>query len=172
MNYQGPYHYSIILTGPENQRSILSRLKDGKITSFQNPTTVAKRPKLYMVKIKDEIVYVGYTSQSISSRLVYGLKANGKNGYHGYKWKHEIDQVELFVFVFDKLLTGNKNLDKPDKEFVEAIEAELVFKIRTETGKWPKWQNEIHFNNVSQKLVRGMAEKMYEYVNEKNKYQS
>lgn len=167
MNYQGPYHYSIILTGSDKQRTILSCLQNGRITNFKQPTTIAKRPKLYAVKIKDEIVYVGYTSQSISSRLVYGLKADGRNGYHGYKWKQEADQLELFVFVFDKLLTGDKELDKKNKEFAEAIEAELVFKIRTETGKWPKWQNEIHFNNSGGQLVRAMAGKMYEYVNEK-----
>ncbi|MDO8578754.1 MAG: hypothetical protein Q7R50_06200 [Dehalococcoidales bacterium] len=33
------------------------------------------------------------------------------------------------------------------KSSVEAIEGELVYYIREKTGKWPKYQMEIHFHS-------------------------
>ncbi|TDE05820.1 hypothetical protein [Flavobacterium sandaracinum] len=34
-----------------------------------------------------------------------------------------------------------------ERSFVEAVEGELVYLVRQKTGKWPLFQNEIHFNN-------------------------
>ena len=47
----------------------------------------SKQPKIYVVKSKDDLLYVGYASQSLITRLSQGFRAAGKNGYHGYKWK-------------------------------------------------------------------------------------
>jgi len=96
-------------------------------------------PKLYVVKHGSEIYYVGITCQDIRKRLRYGFSATGKHGYHGYKWKDQ-DTVELLIWSF------------PDstQEYVEAIEAELVYFIREKTGKWPKYQMEIHFHGASE----------------------
>jgi len=112
-----------------------------KISHFIAPDTKAGIKKLYVVKNGGEIYYVGITSQSISSRLRYGLKADGEHGYHGYKWKDKITQAELLIWSF------------PDatQEHVEAIEAELVYFIREKTSKWPKYQMEIHFHGASEK---------------------
>ena len=103
--------------------------------------------ELHVVKNGGEIYYVGITSQSISSRLRYGLKADGKHGYHGYKWKDKITQAELLIWSFP----GST------QEHVEAIEAELVYFIREKTGKWPKYQMEIHFH-VASESERQVAE--------------
>lgn len=103
----------------------------------------SRHPKIYVIKSELEFLYVGYASQSLITRLNQGFRAAGKNGYHGYKWK-KLEKVEVHVFVFPILA------DTPTKEtrlYFEAIEAELVFQIRTFTGKWPLYQNEIHFNN-------------------------
>ncbi|WP_051287064.1 hypothetical protein [Algoriphagus mannitolivorans] len=103
----------------------------------------SKQPKIYVIQSKNDLLYVGYASQSLITRLKQGFRASGKNGYHGYKWK-KLEKVDVHVFVFPILA------DTPAKEsrlFFEAIEAELVFQIRTHTGKWPLYQNEIHFNN-------------------------
>jgi hypothetical protein len=166
MNYSGPYRHKLILAGSEENRAIAAILKDGKQVHFSSPLTKNKVPKIYVIKIDGEVVYIGFTSQSVTSRLNYGLKANGKNGYYGYQWRNKTDEVELLVFVFDKLLTGNKDLDKKDREFVEAIEAELVYQFRSQNGEWPKYQNEIHFNNSDRKGVLGITEYIYKYITE------
>ena len=124
------------------------KLLDGKIVSyydnlmgaelkgFYKKMTINKVPKIYILKSADEYLYVGMTTQSIAIKLKSGLKANGKNGYHGYKWKDKID-ISLYVWSLEKL----------EKLQAENIEAEIVYLIREKTGFWPLSQNEIHFNN-------------------------
>jgi hypothetical protein len=92
--------------------------------------------KLYLLRDSEFYQYVGTTFQSIKKRLNQGLKANGKNGYHGYKWKTKT-QIELFVWTFEGL----------ERYQIENVEAELIYLIRREYGKWVFAQNEIHFNN-------------------------
>ena len=162
MNYIVKNPYLLILSGDEQIRKVQTVLQDGKIVKFDKLLNKSRTPKIYAIKINGELVYIGYTSQPINIRLNSGLKASGKNGYHGYKWKNESDQIELRTYVFfEKPLSGNRAEDKNTIDFVEAIEAELVFKFRQEKGVWPKYQNEIHFNNVSRKTVRAMAENIY-----------
>lgn len=92
--------------------------------------------KLYIITVKERIVYVGVTTSAIRSRLYSGLNASGKGGYHGYKWKIS-SGGKIFIFQFSRL----------NKIQMENIEAELVYLTRLKTGKWPLSQNEIHFNN-------------------------
>jgi hypothetical protein len=115
-----------------------------KIEHFISPDTKPV-PKLYVVKNNRDICYVGITSQSISSRLRIGFIDNGHYGYHGYKWKDKIDQADLLIWAFDKGIN------------IEAIEAELVFFIREKTGKWPKYQMEIHFHHEVTEIERQIA---------------
>lgn len=37
--------------------------------------------------------------------------------------------------------------EKDSVAYAKAVEAELVYCVRKETGKWPLAQHEIHFNN-------------------------
>ncbi len=76
---------------------------------------------------------------SLNRAMRQGFSAQGEHGYHGYKWKNQ-DTVEILIWSF------------PDstQEHVEAIEAELVYFIREKTGKWPKYQMEIHFHGASE----------------------
>ena len=119
---------------------------NGKTTShFITPDTKAKIQKLYVLKNSKEIYYVGVTSLSMSSRLGIGYRAKGEQGYHGYKWIGKIPGAELLVWCFTK----------SDRSPVEAIEGELVYLVRNLTGKWPKYQMEIHFHpDVSDKEKR------------------
>ena len=104
---------------------------------------------------------MGYASQSIGKRLGQGLRNSGVNKNLGYKWK-QLLEVELFVFVFDKELKGNKHKDdKPFIDFAEAVEAEIVFLVKQNTGNWPEFQNEIHFNNNEIEKVKKIASQMY-----------
>ena len=107
---------------------------------FLYPDVSDNLPKLYVVKRGKDIYYVGITRQDIRKRLRQGFSAKGEHGYHGYKWKNQ-EIAELLIWSF------------PDstQEHVEAIEAELVYFIRDKTGKWPKYQMEIHFHGASEK---------------------
>ncbi|RZK13166.1 MAG: hypothetical protein EOO46_00340 [Flavobacterium sp.] len=93
-------------------------------------------PKVYIIKANELFLFIGVTTQSLTSRFRYGFNAIGKNGYYGYQWKTRL-LVELYVWYFEAF----------DRNQVENIEAELAFLIRAKTGKWPIDQNEIHFNN-------------------------
>jgi len=93
-------------------------------------------------------------STSIKTRFQRGCaafnhyidKEKARNGYKGYKW-------------LDKTLNPKRNLtisvvifpeeydSKPKRSFIEAIEGELVYLVRQNTGRWPACQNEIHFSN-------------------------
>lgn len=164
MKFTGPYCYTLFLSG-ENGKRVISKKKCNGVTSkFQKPVTLSKTPKIYILKHEGEIVYVGYASQAIGTRLGQGMSAAGLNGYHGYKWK-QVDELELFVYVFDQELKGGKHKD--DKQYTllaEAVEAELVYKVREETGKWPEFQNEIHFNNHERAMARRIAGEIYEKI--------
>ena len=83
---------------------------------FVYPDVADKLPKLYVVKHGKEIYYVGITTQDIRKRLRQGFSAKGEHGYHGYKWKEQ-SSVELLIWSFPE----------STKEYVETIEAELVF---------------------------------------------
>lgn len=109
---------------------------NGKLAKVFMPHDTADNcPKLYVVKQGQEIIYVGITKQDIRKRLRYGITARGEHGYNGYKWKR-LTEVELLIWTFP----GGKIED------TEAIEGEVVYFIRDRTGKWPKYQMEIHFH--------------------------
>lgn len=112
---------------------------------FIAPDTKAGTQKLYVLKNSKEIYYVGVTSLSMSSRLRSGYRAKGEHGYHGYKWIGKISRAELLVWCFTKSRRSR----------AEAIEGELVYLVRNRTGRWPKYQMEIHFHpDVSAKAKR------------------
>lgn len=166
MKYSAPYRFQLkIEDSVESRKNMVIEL-DGNPTRFSSPLTNNKVPKIYVIKIAGEIVYIGYTSQSITTRLKNGLRANGKTGYHGYKWKNEIDQMELLVFVFDVTLTIDKDQNRSIINTVEAIEAELVYQHREQTGNWPKFQHEIHFNNWKRERVLVIAKHIYRFITE------
>jgi hypothetical protein len=160
MKYLGPFMYTLFVSGTKDKRVIYKKEQIGENVNFQKPVTEKSRPKIYILKSENELIYIGYTGQSISSRLNYGMRANGRNGYHGYKWKNELDSVDLYVFVFEPF-SGNEKDNKKYKQFVEAIEAELVYKVRKETDFWPRSQSEIHFNNKQSEEVRNIATFIY-----------
>jgi hypothetical protein len=111
-------------------------------THFIAPDTESGVQKLYVVKDGKDICYVGITSQSISSRLRTGFLDYGHYGYHGYKWKDKLKHAELLVWAFADT----------EKDSIEAVEGELVYLVRSRTGRWPKYQMEIHFHpDVSDK---------------------
>lgn len=125
----------------------------GNLTAKLSKPLTTSDYKIYVITSDKKVLYIGTTKSSLKSRLNSGLKANGKNGYHGYKWKNE-KNIRLFVWNFSGL----------DKYQTENIEAELAYNVRNKTGKWPKFQNEIHFNNSYEEKGKRIAENMYEQI--------
>ena len=99
----------------------------------------SRKPKLYIVSVDEEPIYVGITKQSIRNRLRYGWSADGKTGYHGYAWRHAHTEATLDIWCNDDAPDDNSTLD------IETVEAEVVFLIRR-AGQWPQHQIEIHFH--------------------------
>lgn len=174
MDFHSPQTYTLIISGNKENRVLQKKQQNGIDTDFKYPVTKDKCPKIYILKHNDEIVYVGYTGQSMTARLSYGFKVNGENGYYGYKWKVE-DELELIVFVFEQQFQEIKHItdtnlkeelevqNRKYKEDIEAIEAEIVFLVRNEYGYWPKYQNEIHFNN-SYNQAKQVAGEIYSLI--------
>jgi len=122
---------------------------NGKTTAhFITPDTNAKKQKLYVLRNSGDVYYVGVTSLSMSSRLRSGYRAKGEHGYYGYKWIGKIPRAELLVWCFTK----------SHQLRAEAIEGELVYLIRNRTGKWPKYQMEIHFHPDASDKEKRFAE--------------
>ena len=105
--------------------------------------------KIYVLKYGSNYLYVGKTKQKLGNKFGQSFRSykndlEGKReaGYGGYKWIKEYKNtdkiLQLFVFDLGKSCTDNN---------AEAIEAEVVFRIRTKYNRWPEYQNEIHFFN-------------------------
>lgn len=125
-----------------------------------------ERRKIYLVSNGTEILYVGEAHTSIKERFrrsctafnFYIKNNKTRNGYKGYKWfmpKEPLGDLNVHVFVFDESYDTNR-------DFIEAIEGELVYLIRKNTNKWPEHQNEIHFSNVPEAVV--IAEEIMEVI--------
>ena len=127
---------------------------DGEACKFSAPASTQGVSKLYVVSIRTKILYVGISRQPVASRLRGGLNATGKNGYWGYKWKGERKELDFHIFTVAE--TGKKI----DLNNMEAIEAEVVFLYRLNTGQWPASQNEIHFQK-SKECHRRVAGEIY-----------
>lgn len=141
----------------------------GKLTPVidgMDEALLPERRKLYVVSAGKEIWYVGEAHCSMQQRMQRGFaayrhtKKEGKKrgGYGGYKWIEEFAKrkaASVQVFVFDKKYDDNRDA-------IEAIEAELVFLIRSRRGAWPKYQNKIHFHNSP--AARKMALRIYAEV--------
>ncbi|UDF30136.1 UNVERIFIED_ORG: hypothetical protein LHK14_02070 [Roseateles sp. XES5] len=105
-------------------------------TKFSGLST-SNLPKLYIASIDGIPVYVGMTKQSIRARLRYGWKADGKDGFYGYAWRHHGSKATLDVWQHTDAIERNER-------DIETVEAEVVFLMR-QAGQWPAFQTEIHF---------------------------
>jgi len=114
-----------------------------------------ERRKIYLISSRRKILYVGEADTSMKTRLQRGCiyynyfirNKKARNGYQGYKWLNKNNNPE-------RLLTVNVAIFEPEhdpkenRNIIEAIEGELVYLIRQNTGEWPYFQQEIHFSNA------------------------
>ncbi|MBO3098289.1 hypothetical protein [Gelidibacter pelagius] len=164
--YRGPYKYKILLAGDANNRKIGKKFYNEKEVNFTDPLTDSALPKLYVISVANEIVYIGFTFQSIATRLNSGLKAKENNRAIGYKWKHIQEELELTVFVFQNLFGKGAEENKFVCQHLEAVESELVYLIRNKTGKWPRFQNDLQIHYESYKTAKEKALKIYNEIME------
>jgi hypothetical protein len=126
---------------------------------------------IYLVKNQDDFLYVGEAKSCLKTRLSRGFysyrhykRTNKKRGgYGGYKWIDLFDKDNQEVSFVNKLDIVAILFDTSFNETrhkIEAIEGELVYIIKKKTGKWPLYQNEIHFNN-RYKDAENIAEKIF-----------
>jgi len=90
------------------------------------------------------------------ARFRLGFKATGENGYHGYAWRRELKQAQLFIWAHENAPTVNAERD------IETVEAEIVFLARL-AGQWPAYQTEIHFHPSNQ-IHRDVAAQVWSAV--------
>ncbi len=135
MNLSAPQDFILDITGDKYTIS-----NQGGPCGFSRPASLKNTPKLYATYDDQALHYIGITRQSMSSRLLYGIKASGKNGYHGYKWKH---LPRLYLSIWTVIDCKDDDAYKT----LETIEAEAVFLYRKRHKRWPESQHEIHFHN-------------------------
>lgn len=114
-------------------------ISNGSACKFSKPASTKKHPKLYTLSAAGKLLYVGVASQPMSSRLSFGFRANGKGGYHGYKWKNLRHKLTLSIWTAEH--EGNITTLRD----LETVEAEVAFLCRQQSGQWPEFQHEIHF---------------------------
>ena len=144
MQVTGPERYG--LTFDANTFAARCQKGTSKFSGIAN----CKKPKLYIVSIDEEPIYVGITKQRIPDRLRYGWSANGRTGYYGYAWRHCHTEANLDIWCHENPPADNSTLD------IETVEAEVVFLVRA-AGQWPLHQTEIHFH-PSKAVHRNLAE--------------
>jgi len=138
----------------DNKWKLIIRDSLKNIDNFQAPVTRRNLEKIYILLQRGRPIYIGITRQSIRSRLRYGIKCKiekPRGGYHGYKWAKINSNYELYIQIYP-----NKK-----RQWVETVEAELVFLIRKKMKQWPASQTEIHFH-CSNKTHRSEATRLFE----------
>jgi hypothetical protein len=103
------------------------------------------------------LFHVGIAQQPMASRLSYGFRANGKGGYHGYKWKGLTQRMALSVW------TAMIDDEPAPLREMETVEAEVAFRCREQSGQWPAYQHEIHFYKSAPEH-RATARRIYEHA--------
>lgn len=141
---------------------IRAETRTGEITFRIQPKEAGKDKALksttrliYVVRSADVFLYVGEAKSSLKTRLQRGFISYrhyqrakvARGGYKGYKWIELFARVEKSQFSVDAFIFSKEYSPAGQRKVIEAIEGELVYLIRNRTGKWPQYQNEIHFNN-------------------------
>lgn len=100
-----------------------------------------------------EFVYVGSSTRDKHYPLV--TIQSGMNRKYNYKWvASSYTELEAHFFTYGNITNypivqsymAGKSKEEQIMAFIEAIEAEIVYAIRSKTGRWPRYQNEIHFH--------------------------
>ncbi len=147
------------LTGPERYKLSFDQktfsISCAKGTDKFSRMACSKIPKLYIVSVNGQPLYVGITKQPMRARLRFGFTAAGRGGYYGYAWRKQFREATLDIWAHVDS-THNAMLD------LETVEAEVVFLVRC-SGQWPECQTEIHFH-PSRAEHRELADSIWKAV--------
>lgn len=144
-----------MLTGTPKQRYSLSL--NGKGCKFQAPASTPGCAKLYTVADAGKLLYVGISSQRMSTRLSLGLRFTGAKREYLYKWRNLRHPLALSVWT-----AASEDAEATLQE-LEIVEAEVAFQCRSVSGQWPLFQNEIHFHQ-SGSSHRSAAARIYQHA--------
>lgn len=125
---------------------------------------------VYVVSTETEVVYVGEAYTDLKTRMSrgfvprrhYARTGHARGGYKGYKWIDLIEPEDANSLTVDAFMFGADFNDADYRCVIEGVEGDLVHIIRANDGKWPAYQNEIHFSN--QEGAYATAEAIYETI--------
>lgn len=157
MKLNDPQNYTIRLLSEAGYE--LSQ--NSKKVKFSKPASARGVAKLYTLSHDGKLLYVGIAQQPMAGRLNFGFKAEGKGGYHGYKWKNLTQTLKLSVW------TASLNNEYVSLREMETIEAEVAYLCRHQSSQWPEYQHEIHFF-PSSNMHREAAMRIYNHAIGKN----
>lgn len=149
MTLNEPAKFDLVLSGGNYELQ-----RDQTKTKFTQPASQRGIAKLYTLSDRNTLIYVSIAKQPMAARLGYGMRANGKSGYWGYKWKDLERTVQLTVW------TATVEGIPASLRELETVEAEVAFLCRQQSGQWPVHQHEIHFYPSSE-WHRRAAETIY-----------
>jgi len=140
---------------PTFERLKLKITETGDKVKFSLDKSIGKafkkdRGKIYIISKGKKVVYVGETKRSIIKRLNDSRNAIYRHQFFTDRNKDTELIVSIAVFA--------EEYNDSHKEILEAIEGEIVYLIRNNSGSWPMFQNEIHFHNTPG------AEKLAKYI--------
>jgi hypothetical protein len=116
--------------------------------------------KIFVIKSGLENIYVGYASESMLTRLSQGLTDSfGK--YFVKEGEFESEELDLFIFEFPLLVDNTKT---ETRNYYQSIQSELIYLIKSETGKWPTLQKQINVSNLNAEEAGEIAREMFEKV--------
>ncbi len=119
------------------------------------------------------VLYIGTTTNPQPDHYIIGRtteppkvheEADGNTAknhrIYPYPWAKPFKNGEIEPLVlFARVEPVEKERGKTPK-VLEAIEGELAFKVRRETGKWPLKQYEIHFRDDFSEIVKDIVEEI------------
>lgn len=152
MTLNDPSDFDLMLIGGSYRL-----LQNSVQSKFTQPASTRGIAKIYTLADGASLIYVGIAQQPMSARLGQGLRANGKSGYWGYKWKGLEKTLRLTVW------TAKLNGAYATLRDLETVEAEVAFVCRQNSGQWPANQHEIHFY-PSYQWHRDAADKIYSHA--------
>ena len=118
------------------------------------------QPKIFVIKSCIEYIYVGYASESIFSRVSNGLAESlGK----AYIKEEEFESEELDLFIFEFVLFADYTKTET-RNYYQSIQSELIYLIKSKTGRWPALQKQINVSNMNQNETKEVAEEMFEKI--------
>ncbi len=172
---KGPVHREYLLTrrftkNSEDYKDANRRITFSLVLQGKKAIPPSGPEKVvYVVRKKDEFLYIGETEKNITDRFESSftnyrkyyhalseskdgekVKKRGNGGYKWIKWlvPDKPPSLRVDTFSFDSTT---------DREIIQAIEAEIVFMVRMHHKKWPIGQHEIHFFEENREFALGIC---------------